>query len=395
MINANVQNEPATSYDVELAGQLAAIGIVKGKPFKPDERMKKILTDAAAVGNAAGRALNWRYSEAHPDWAYYPGSQWGNMLWQGGAFFETPPPAFKDGMFKPLPPTGARTLDSRTAFYYGYTLDSPGMIMRHPRRRLTVSDGLSSTPTATPFDGAKTYKVTLPKDIPARAFWSFTLYDNQTRSMLDTPQKYPRAGSQSYPSPAAEAADDGSTTVYFGPEQPEGVARGNWIQTDPGEGLVHHPAPLQPAAVVLRQGLAAERDRDGAVDGVFDNFWRTGGGPRERGEFRHRLQSASDMDGRPHLSGSQCVPPLTTAIRASLVCVLGSHSPKLVLSAFGDLVLVERGDDVLAAAPLEGRLVAWGRSTGAARARDVGRRGDRRARVTWGRMALTWPQGPA
>lgn len=33
-------------------------------------------------------------------------------------------------MFKPLPPTGARTLDSRTAFYYGYTLDSPGMIMR-------------------------------------------------------------------------------------------------------------------------------------------------------------------------------------------------------------------------------------------------------------------------
>ena len=64
-----------------------------------------------------------------------------------------------------------------------------------------------------PFDGAKTYKVTLPKDIPAEAFWSFTLYDNQTRSMLQTPQKYPRAGSQSYPSPAAEAAADGTTTV--------------------------------------------------------------------------------------------------------------------------------------------------------------------------------------
>ncbi len=47
------------------------------------------------------------------------------MLWEGGAFFETPPPAFADGEFKPLPPTGARTLDSRTAFYYGYTLDSP------------------------------------------------------------------------------------------------------------------------------------------------------------------------------------------------------------------------------------------------------------------------------
>jgi hypothetical protein len=126
MIDANVQNEPADSYDVELAGQLAAIGIVKGKAFAPDDRMKKILTDAAAVGNAAGRALNWRYAEAHPDWAYYPGSQWGSMLWQGGAYFETPPPAFEGGMFRPLPPTGARTLDSRTAFFYAYTLDSPG-----------------------------------------------------------------------------------------------------------------------------------------------------------------------------------------------------------------------------------------------------------------------------
>jgi hypothetical protein len=67
------------------------------------------------------------------------------------------------------------------------------------------------------FDGAKTYKVTLPKGIPEANFWSLTLYDNQTRSMLDTPQRYPRAGSQSYPSPAAEAAADGSTTIYFSP----------------------------------------------------------------------------------------------------------------------------------------------------------------------------------
>lgn len=234
-INENVQAEPATSYDVELAGQLAAIGIVKGQDFSPDERMKRILTDAAAVGQAAGRVLNWRPYAAHPDWAYYDGSMWGSMLWEGGAFFETPPPAFADGEFKPLPPTGARTLDSRTAFYYGYTLDSPGMIMNIPR---VGSQYLMSflDPSGEPFDGAKTYKVTLPKDVPAEAFWSLTLYDNQTRSMLATPQKYPRAGSQSYPSPAATEAEDGSTTVYFAPEQPDGVDRGNWIQTDPEKG---------------------------------------------------------------------------------------------------------------------------------------------------------------
>ncbi|MBY5540558.1 DUF1254 domain-containing protein [Rhizobium leguminosarum] len=235
LLNKNVQSQPVTSLDVELAGQLAAIGIVHGKEFNPDDRMKKILTDAAAVGQTVGRSLNARFAQAHPDWAYYDNSRWMMMLWEGGAFFETPPPLYEDGMFKPLPPTGARTLDSRTAYYFAYTVDSPGMIMR-------ISDIGSQylmgflDPDGNSFDGAKTYKVTLPKDIPARAFWSFTLYDTQTRSMLQTPQKYPRSGSQSYPSAAAEAAADGSTTVYFGPTQPEGVPRGNWIQTMPGKG---------------------------------------------------------------------------------------------------------------------------------------------------------------
>jgi hypothetical protein len=249
MINENVQQEPADSYNPELAGQLAAIGIVKGKPFNPDARMRKILTDAAAVGNAAGRSLNWRFAVSHPDWAYYPGSMWGNMLWQGGANFETPPPLVtKEGTFKPFPATGARTLDSRTAFYYAYTLDSPGMIMRVPRVGSQYLMGFLDAEKKD-LDGGKTYKVTLPKGIPAAAFWSFTLYDNQSRSMLDTPQRYPRAGSQSYPSPAAEADADGSTTVYFGPTQPAGVKRGNWIQTIPGKGwftLLRLYSPLEP-----------------------------------------------------------------------------------------------------------------------------------------------------
>jgi hypothetical protein len=235
MINELVQLEPATSLSPELMGQLAAIGIVKGKPFNPDERMKKILTDAAAMGNATGRTLNWRSNE-YPGWAYYPDSGWSNMLWQGGYTFETPPPNIsKEGFFEPVPPTGARTLDSRTAFYYAYTMDSPGMIMRLPNVGSQYLMGFVDA-DKNYFDGAKTYKVTLPKGIPEANFWSFTVYDNQTRSMLQTPQKYPRAGSQTYPSPAAEASADGSTTVWFAPEQPDGVPRGNWIQTMPGKG---------------------------------------------------------------------------------------------------------------------------------------------------------------
>ena len=113
------------------------------------------------------------------------------MLWQGGANFETPPPMItKEGLFKPLPPTGARTLDSKTAFYYGYTLDSPGMIMRLPRVGSQYLMGFLDAEKKD-LDGGKTYKVTLPPNIPAAAFWSFTVYDNQSRSMLDTPQRYP------------------------------------------------------------------------------------------------------------------------------------------------------------------------------------------------------------
>ncbi|HML93033.1 DUF1254 domain-containing protein [Methyloceanibacter sp.] len=257
MINENVQNEPATSYDVELAGQLAAIGIVKGKEFNPDERMKGILTDAAAVGQATARVLSWRFAGMHPDWVYYEDSRWYSPLWQGGAFFETPPPRYEDGVFKPFPPTGATTIDARTAFYYSAILDSPAMIMRLPGVGSQYLFGALDN-HGDPFDGAKTYKVTLPPDIPARNFWSLTLYDNQTRSMLQTPQKYPRAGSQSYPSPAAEADNDGSTTVWFAPEQPDGVARGNWIQTDPEKGwftLLRLYGPLPP---------------------FFDKSWRAG-----------------------------------------------------------------------------------------------------------------------
>ncbi len=165
-----------------------------------------------------------------------------------GYQFETPIPEITTGGVKPYPPTGYRTLDARTNFFYGITGITPGMAMRLPG--IGSQYLLASLDADKQYlDGAKTYKVTLPKGIPEANFWSFTVYDNMTRSMLDTPQRYPRAGSQSYPSPAAEADADGSTTVYFGPTQPDGVKRGNWIQTMPGKGwflILRLYSPLEP-----------------------------------------------------------------------------------------------------------------------------------------------------
>jgi hypothetical protein len=247
LLNELVQDEPPGSTDIELMGQLAAIGIVKGKPFEPDDRMRRILEEAAAVGTATSRALVFD-PRASEGFAYYDDSAWGLALWVGGYNFETPPPLVTAEGIEPLSPTGVRALNSRTTFFYAYTGITPAMCMR-----LTGvgSQYIIATKDAdgNPFDGAKSYRVTLPPDIPAARFWSLTAYDNETRSMLQTPQRFPRAGSQSYPTPAAAADDDGSTTVTFGPEQPSESPDGNWIQTMEGKGffvILRLYSPLQP-----------------------------------------------------------------------------------------------------------------------------------------------------
>jgi hypothetical protein len=248
MLNEAVQSQPAEAMDPEIAGQIAAVGIVKGKPFNPDARMKKILTEALAVGNGIGRvmALGGRPSEG---FGYYGAdSKWVNGLFPGGYEFMTPPPEItKDGI-KPYPSDGARKLNARLWMFYAVTGITPAMCMRLENIGSQYLEAFRDT-GSNPFDGSKTYKVTLPPKIPAARFWSFTVYDNQTRSMLDTPQRYPRAGSQSYPSPAAETNPDGTTTVYFAPTQPASVKRGNWIQTDPKKGwwtILRLYSPLQP-----------------------------------------------------------------------------------------------------------------------------------------------------
>jgi hypothetical protein len=246
MLNEVVQEESATALDPELMGPIAALGIVKGKPFGPDARMKKLMQEGLALANATSRTLF--ISPRDPSWYYYPDSAWFNFLFQTGYQFETPIPEITKEGVKPFPDTGFRTMDARTNFFYGVTGITPAMAMRLPgmgsQYLLAMTDAEKNH-----FDGAKTYKVTLPKGIPAANFWSLTVYDNMTRSMLDTPQRFPRAGSQSYPSPAADPNTDGSTTVWFAPEQPKGVGRGNWIQTVPGKGwftILRLYSPLEP-----------------------------------------------------------------------------------------------------------------------------------------------------
>jgi hypothetical protein len=248
MLDALVQLEPAETLDPELAGQFAAIGIVKDETFAPDSRLRKILDDAVTVGNAASRTLGMG---AHPtdDFRLYDGdTAWWNMLWVGGFEFTNPPPMITADGVKPFPNKGARQLHGRTSFFYTATGVSPAMCMRLVN---VGSQYLVANVDADgePFNGARTYRLTLPQNIPAARFWSLNVYDNQTRSLLQTDQRYPRAGSQMFPSPAAEAERDGSTVVYFSPSRPEHIGPGNWIQTDPARGwfvILRLYSPLQP-----------------------------------------------------------------------------------------------------------------------------------------------------
>jgi len=180
----------AEAYDSEILGLAASIGIKKGRAFNPDERMQKILTEAAAIANASARSILFRPRNKD-------------------VYFATP--------LMVLPMVG------KGSVYEIAATDSSG----------------------DPLDGGKTYSVTLPGPVPINNFWSFMVYSNQTRSILETDQK---SGGVDSNKKGLIVSDDGSATVYFGPEAPAGQEN-NWVQTMPGSGynvLLRLYGPLQP-----------------------------------------------------------------------------------------------------------------------------------------------------
>jgi hypothetical protein len=226
-LNEVVQDEPSEALDPERLGLFASIGIEKGKPFAPDARMTKILTAAAAVGNATSRAILFR--TRMKDAYFFPNSAWLTTFAGGYEFLSQP---------------GVRNLDARTMFHYYATGITPAMALKMV--------GIGSQYAAAfvdsegkPLNGSKTYKIHLPPNIPAKDFWSFVVYDNQTRSMLQTDQQFPSIGSQKKD---IVVNPDTSVDVWFGPTAPKGH-EANWVQTVPDKGwnvLLRLYGPLQP-----------------------------------------------------------------------------------------------------------------------------------------------------
>ncbi len=229
-LNKLIQEEPIDFLDPETRGLIAAIGIVKGQPFSPDARMKKILTDAVAIGNAYARANivfprdpgHRVYKDSDSEWVM--------------AFADKDTYFLKDG---------ARRFDSRLWMHYNAVVVTPAMALTRPGAGSDyLIAGLDSKHQA--LDGGRTYKLHVPANVPVKDNWSVTIYDTQTRSMLQTDQRF--AGINSLGEGLKQNAD-GSYDVIFASRLPEGVDERNWIQTIPNKSwfiIFRAYGPLKP-----------------------------------------------------------------------------------------------------------------------------------------------------
>lgn len=213
-INALIQYEPPEVFDTEWLSLAKRLGIEKGKPFAPDERMKGIFKEAAKIATAEARSYYFHPSEAVTT---YEDRKWFTPLVNGYEFVDNP--------------YGVPNADDRAMFHFMATGITPDMVAdtvgSGSDYRLATRDADNKL-----LDGSKHYTITLPPDVPVTRFWSFMVYDNQTRSMLETDQV--AAGIDGL-SEELRKNPDGSVTVHFAPEAPSG-AEGNWVQTIDGKG---------------------------------------------------------------------------------------------------------------------------------------------------------------
>jgi len=214
-LNDVIQREPVFEGYRNYYGELAVLGIKKGKSFSPDARMKAILEKAAKIANAQMRVQS--FADRREDRVVWKDRQWEWVALR-----------FEDGDFNT---PDYVDLDGRETWFYQAIGASPSMFRRKEGGGSLYWLGLKDN-TGKYVDGSKTYKLTIPTPVPAKLFWSVTIYDAKTRSQVITDQN--KAALRSL----FELKDKiGGKTVdlYFGPKAPAGK-EGQWIKTIPNVG---------------------------------------------------------------------------------------------------------------------------------------------------------------
>ncbi|WP_246697073.1 DUF1254 domain-containing protein [Rhizobium sp. WYCCWR 11146] len=227
VLHTVIESEPPLEDSRSQYGDLAALGIMKGQPFAPDERIKDILVQAAKMASAQMRVE--ALADRRPDRVV-----WNDRQWQWAAL------RYENGTFDAKDYRDNYALDK---WFYQAIATSPAMFRRDPAAGSLYWLGLTDKAGAY-LDGGKTYKLTVPLPVPNRLFWSITVYDAQTRSQIQTDQENAALRS------LFELKDLQGETIdlYFGPERPPG-SEGRWIKTLPGKGWfvyfrIYGPQPL-------------------------------------------------------------------------------------------------------------------------------------------------------
>ncbi len=195
-----------------ITAYLKGLGIEKGKPFNPTAEQKKILIEASTVGRAMAQSNDYtkRFQEA-----WWPGTNW------------------KDAVTVDMDQNGEHheQIDERAAWFWEAITVSRGMKSTVPgfgqRYLVTYQDSDGAY-----LSGEHTYKLNVPANVPATNFWSTTVYDEETRTMIQNDVGSPDVSSRKQ---NLRVNDDGSVDVYFGPKPVKGYEN-NWVQTKPGEG---------------------------------------------------------------------------------------------------------------------------------------------------------------
>jgi hypothetical protein len=226
LINQTVQYEPASAFTAYELGLLETIGIEKGKEFNPDSRMKDIFKKGIERGDAMAKAN--AFANRREDVRVYDDRMYEYLFVGGNHEFLRGPALY---------------LDARTLFHYEAIVVTPAM----SRKMVGIGSQYLAGYRDSDGDylmGENNYKLHLPAGIPAKDFWSVTLYHPDTRSLLQNGMVKPSINT--YDEPVMN--EDGSVDLYFGPEAPQGKEQ-NWVKTIPGEGwstLIRFYGPLEP-----------------------------------------------------------------------------------------------------------------------------------------------------
>lgn len=214
MLHQTIDEEPVFDGYRNHYGELAALGIEKGKPFAPVARLQRILVQAAQAANDQMRVQS--FADRRPDRVV-----WADRQWQWAAL------RFEDGDFNAATHVD---LEAREKWFYQAIGASPAMFRRDTQAGSLYWLGLRDKAGA-PLKGGESYRLSVPLPVPGKLFWSVTVYDMDTRSQIQTDQG--RAALRSMFE--LKGADGRSADLYFGPKAPEGH-KGVWIKTIPGKG---------------------------------------------------------------------------------------------------------------------------------------------------------------